>query len=140
MIGSAPLLLAWTLAASATEDIVAAANPTPLNGVIDTVASLGMVSLIFGVLCCLVRLWRGPSIPDRAMALDVLTFQVVGLVLVMALILRNTAFFDVMLVVGIMGFVGTVAFAQYAGAIQPPRDDAPPPPNPPAHGTSSEKV
>lgn len=59
------------------------------------------------------RLIVGPSFPDRVVALDLLTTIGVGVLAVFALATENYALVDVAIVVTLISFLGTVAFARY---------------------------
>lgn len=59
------------------------------------------------------RLMRGPSLPDRVVALDLIAVIAVGMIVVYAIDLNQQAFLDVGVVVALIAFLGTVAFAQY---------------------------
>ena len=72
---------------------------------------LGVLSL--GMLLALVRLLRGPSLPDRVVALDLMTTLVVAMCGVYAVTYDQPAFLDVAVVMAIITFVGTVAFARF---------------------------
>lgn len=80
------------------------------------VVVLGIVAVFIGIILCLYRMLRGPHLADRALAGDVLSMHVVGLVILLAISLRTVIFLDAALVVAIMGFASTLAFAQYIGA------------------------
>lgn len=80
------------------------------------VVSVGVVTLIGGMGMCLYRILRGPHLADRVLAADALSLQVVGLVVLLAIGLRSMIYFDAALVVAIIGFASTLAFAQYIGA------------------------
>ena len=82
-----------------------------LIGVID----MGIVAIFAGILLCLWRLVRGPTLIDRGVAVDTIALQVVGLVVLLTVRLRTLVDFDVVLIVAILGFVSTVAFAQFIG-------------------------
>jgi multicomponent Na+:H+ antiporter subunit F len=71
-------------------------------------AALG-VPLLFGF----VRLVRGPSLPDRVVALDFMTAVAVAASGVWAMATDNPVFLDVAMVLALITFVGTVAFARY---------------------------
>jgi multicomponent Na+:H+ antiporter subunit F len=71
-------------------------------------ATLG-VPLLFGF----VRLARGPSLPDRVVALDFMTAVAVAASGVWAVATDNPVFLDVAMVLALITFVGTVAFARY---------------------------
>ena len=72
---------------------------------------LGMVSL--AMLLCLLRLLRGPDLPDRVLALDTLYINAIALLILFGLLLRSNLYFEVALLIAVMGFVGTVAVAKY---------------------------
>jgi multicomponent Na+:H+ antiporter subunit F len=59
------------------------------------------------------RLVRGPSLPDRILALDLLSTLVVGVVAVHTISSGQTVFLDAAIVLSLIAFLGTVAFARY---------------------------
>lgn len=59
----------------------------------------------------LVRLVKGPSLADRVVALDVIALVVVGLIVVDALRQGQPLLLRPALLVGLVGFLATVAFA-----------------------------
>jgi multicomponent Na+:H+ antiporter subunit F len=59
------------------------------------------------------RLLRGPSLPDRVVALDLLGAIGIGIIAAYAEAYSQPAFLDVSITVGLIGFLGTVAFARY---------------------------
>jgi len=72
---------------------------------------VGMVAL--AMLLNLWRLARGPSIPDRILALDTLGINTVALVMLLGIALGHAVFFEAALVIAVMGFVGTVALCKF---------------------------
>jgi multicomponent Na+:H+ antiporter subunit F len=60
-----------------------------------------------------VRLARGPTLPDRVIAIDLIGVLMVCLLVVMAGLTSQQAFLDVAMVVALISFVGTVAYARY---------------------------
>jgi multicomponent Na+:H+ antiporter subunit F len=60
-----------------------------------------------------VRLAKGPSLPDRVIAIDLIGVLLVCLLVVMAGVTAQQAFLDVAMVVALICFVGTVAYARY---------------------------
>lgn len=60
-----------------------------------------------------VRLWRGPSLPDRVVALDLLATLGMGVVAVYAIATDQPVFLDVAIVLALISFLGTVACAYY---------------------------
>lgn len=73
--------------------------------------SLG--ALAVGMVLCLVRAIRGPSMFDRVLAFDGLVLNIVGALLLISILLGTAAFLDVVLVVALLGFLGTVSLAAY---------------------------
>ncbi len=78
----------------------------------------GLIFLLLGVsiLLTVLRLLRGPSLPDRAMALDLLGMVVAGIILAAAAQYGQPGLLDIVLVFAVVGFFGTVALARYLEA------------------------
>lgn len=66
-----------------------------------------------GIVLCGVRIAKGPSHFDRVLALDCIALNVVGLTLILSIQLGISAFMDFVLVVALLGFLGTMAAAAY---------------------------
>ena len=60
-----------------------------------------------------VRLVRGPSLPDRVVALDLMTTLGIGVIGVYAIWIDEAIFVDIAVVVALISFLGTIAFAFY---------------------------
>ena len=72
---------------------------------------LGGLSL--AALLVMVRLVRGPSVPDRIVALDVLVQIVVAGIAVAAAVTRDGTYLAVLVAVSLLAFVGTVTVARF---------------------------
>jgi multicomponent K+:H+ antiporter subunit F len=59
------------------------------------------------------RLFRGPSLADRIVALDTLYVNALALLVVFGLWLADKVYFEVALLIGLLGFVGTVVLAKF---------------------------
>ena len=79
-----------------------------LNGVIAVAAAILGVAMLLN----LWRLLAGPGMADRVLALDTLSLNAVGLILLLGLATRTTHYFEAAMLVAALGFVGTVAFAR----------------------------
>ena len=66
-----------------------------------------------GVVLALLRLIRGPSLPDRVVALDTMTVLIVAFCGLYTLQTGVTAFLDVAVVLALIGFLATVALARF---------------------------
>ena len=71
------------------------------------------VSPPLALVLALVRLLRGPSLPDRIVALDLMTTVGVAMCGIYAVTHDQPVFLDVAVVMALITFVGTVAFARY---------------------------
>ena len=69
--------------------------------------------LVAALLIAFARLAIGPSLPDRVVALDLITAITVGLIAAYAIDVNQPVFIDAALVVALIAFLGTVAFGQY---------------------------
>ena len=61
----------------------------------------------------LVRLWRGPSMLDRAICLDVTAALIIAGLGAQAAFSREPYYFPIMLVLAFLGFTGSVAIARF---------------------------
>jgi multicomponent K+:H+ antiporter subunit F len=59
------------------------------------------------------RLLRGPSAPDRILALDTLYVNAIALLVLHGIHLDSALYFEAALLIALMGFVGTVALCKY---------------------------
>ncbi len=75
------------------------------------IAALGVIGV--SILFCVIRAVRGPTLFDRVMAFDAIALNVVGAILLDSILQRTDAFMDVVLVVALLGFLGTVSLAAY---------------------------
>jgi multicomponent Na+:H+ antiporter subunit F len=81
------------------------------------VAALAFAMLGGGVLLALVRLARGPSLLDRVVATDALLVIIAAGLAVYAALTRNPTVVPVLVVVALLGFVGSVSVARYIGGM-----------------------
>lgn len=79
----------------------------------ETLLWIALALLALAVLGCLYRLLRGPSIPDRIAALDTIGILLLSMIAVIGMVTETQAYFDIVLVIGILTFIGTTAMARY---------------------------
>jgi multisubunit Na+/H+ antiporter MnhF subunit len=80
---------------------------------VDRTVEAGILVVALGVVACVVRLFRGPHLADRAVALDTIAVHLVAFVILLTLRSDSLVLFDGALVLSLVGFAGTVAVAQY---------------------------
>ena len=71
----------------------------------------GMLAL--ALLLAAWRLLRGPGLPDRILALDTLYINALALLLLLGIRIDRTVYFEVAMVISMLGFVGTVVLSRY---------------------------
>ncbi|MED3552766.1 Na(+)/H(+) antiporter subunit F1 [Cytobacillus praedii] len=69
--------------------------------------------ITLAIIAALYRVVKGPSKPDRVMALDNIGINLLAGVAILSILLHTHAFLDIILLLGILSFVGTIAFARY---------------------------
>lgn len=77
------------------------------------ILDLALGGLALALVLSFVRILRGPTAHDRVVALDNLSSTIVGLVAVYAIRLEQPTLLDALIVIALLGFVSTVAFARY---------------------------
>jgi multicomponent Na+:H+ antiporter subunit F len=80
---------------------------------LETITQAALVTLGVALLIAVVRLVKGPTLPDRIVAMDLVGVLVVGLIVVLAASTQVRATLDAAIVIALIGFVGTVAYATY---------------------------
>jgi multicomponent K+:H+ antiporter subunit F len=61
----------------------------------------------------LYRLLRGPDLPDRILALDTLYINAMALLVLFGIQQNSRAYFEIALLMAMVGFVGTAMLAKY---------------------------
>jgi multicomponent Na+:H+ antiporter subunit F len=81
--------------------------------VLDLTLNLSLIVLSLALALALFRLVRGPSLPDRVVALDLTAVLAVGVIAVYSISTNQPALLDAALVLALIVFLGTVIFARY---------------------------
>jgi len=66
-----------------------------------------------GVVLCLLRMLKGPTAPDRAVAVDTIATITTALLVLLASIFKRYVYLDVALVYAVLTFIGSVAIARF---------------------------
>ncbi|BBD36862.1 cation:proton antiporter [Aminobacter sp. NyZ550] len=91
---------------------------------ISAIFALGVLTISF--LLVVVRVVKGPSLPDRILALDMLVAVAIGFIAVLGVRSGFTLYVDVAIALGLVGFLATVAFARFvlSGGIDAKKEEA----------------
>lgn len=83
-----------------------------------TSAAVALTMLAAAACLTFIRLLKGPTLPDRVVALDLIGVLMVCILVVAAAAHEQQAFLDVGMVVALISFVGTVAYSRYIERIR----------------------
>jgi multicomponent Na+:H+ antiporter subunit F len=83
------------------------------QNIINVVTIVCIITISFSLLLLLYRVVKGPTNPDRAVALDAIGANLMALAGLIAIVLVTTKFNDVILLIGILLFIGTIAIAKF---------------------------
>lgn len=69
--------------------------------------------LAVSALLIFIRFLMGPTLSDRVVSLDLLITTGIGMIAVYSIITNQPTFLDIAMILGLIAFLGTVAFAYY---------------------------
>ena len=81
---------------------------------LESASSVALVVFSISIGLCLIRLVRGPSLPDRVVALDLSATLLVGFLVVFGISKGFEDLVRVATVLALINFLGTVGFAVYS--------------------------
>jgi multisubunit Na+/H+ antiporter MnhF subunit len=80
------------------------------------VITVAIAALVLTAVLCAWRIARGPTIADRAIALDVLLLVALSIVALASARTLETAYIDLLVIAAVVSFVATVSIARYVDA------------------------
>jgi len=80
---------------------------------LDMALLIAFVALALGQILSMLRLVLGPTTGDRILALDTMVINALGLVIVLGIRQGVQIYFEVSLLIAMLGFVSTVALARF---------------------------
>ena len=71
--------------------------------------------VLFGIAIFItfIRIIIGPTFPDRVIAMDVVGGNLISSIAIVSIIFNTKAFYDVILVLGILAFISTISFSKF---------------------------
>ena len=79
-----------------------------------TAISIAFIMMVIAQLLNLYRLFKGPSLPDRILALDTMYIDAIALFILLGIYFNTTTtYFEAALIIAVMGFISTVATCKY---------------------------
>jgi multicomponent K+:H+ antiporter subunit F len=80
---------------------------------IDIAVVVALHAIGLAMLLSLYRLLRGPTMPDRILALDTLYVNTIAQLILFGMYLNSSIYFEAALIIAMLGFVGTVMLSKY---------------------------
>ncbi|QIE47139.1 K+/H+ antiporter subunit F [Pseudohalocynthiibacter aestuariivivens] len=74
---------------------------------------IAFVSVAVAQILSMIRLVIGPSTGDRILALDTMVVNAIGLIVLLGISQGTSIYFEVALIIAMLGFVSTVAYARF---------------------------
>jgi multicomponent Na+:H+ antiporter subunit F len=84
-------------------------SPATFGLLVETV----LITLGLALVLTFIRLVRGPTLPDRVIALDLIGIITVGIIAVFAIETNQPVYLIVAMVLALIAFIGTMAFAYF---------------------------
>ncbi len=69
--------------------------------------------LLAALVMAFIRLMRGPTVNDRIAAMDLIAIIVMAFILVYSILINNSIYFDIPIIISLISFIGTVAVSTY---------------------------
>ena len=80
---------------------------------LDIAVIITFLALVAGQILSMIRLVIGPTAGDRILALDTMVINALGLVVLLGIFQGVQIYFEVSLLIAMLGFVSTVALARF---------------------------
>ena len=83
------------------------------GGILDIAILIAFLALSVGQIFSMIRLVIGPTSGDRILALDTMVINALGIVVVLGIHQGLEVYFEIALLIAMLGFVSTVALARF---------------------------
>ncbi|MBM7704645.1 Na(+)/H(+) antiporter subunit F1 [Metabacillus iocasae] len=80
---------------------------------LDMLLNIALIIISVATIGFVYRVIKGPSTADRVIALDAIGINLIAITAIISVILRTEAFLEVILLLGIIAFIGTIAFSKF---------------------------
>ena len=80
---------------------------------IQTMLTISLMLFSITIAIAVIRIILGPSMPDRVIALDMIGVNLIAMIAVISVMMNTKAFLEVILILGILSFIGTIAFSKF---------------------------
>ncbi|MER2088297.1 MAG: Na(+)/H(+) antiporter subunit F1 [Sporosarcina sp.] len=80
---------------------------------IEMMLTTSLVLFSITIAIAVIRIILGPSMPDRVIGLDMIGVNLIATIAVISVMMNTKAFLEVILILGILSFIGTIAFSKF---------------------------
>ena len=84
-----------------------------MENILTTALLIALALHVLMVAVAVWRVWRGENVIDRLIGVELVSTLFLAVLVLVSLILRDSIYIDVALVLGALGFAGTIALAKY---------------------------
>ena len=74
---------------------------------------ISLIVIIISMALFVYRLIKGPTAPDRVIALDAMGVTLISVVALLSLLVGTSFYLEIILLLAILSFIGTVAFSKF---------------------------
>lgn len=74
---------------------------------------ISLTLFALAIVISLYRIIRGPSIPDRVIAMDMIGVNLISAIAAISILLNTKAYLEVILILGILAFISTIALSKF---------------------------
>ncbi|CAM5193511.1 Na(+)/H(+) antiporter subunit F OS=Lysinibacillus sphaericus OX=1421 GN=mrpF_2 PE=3 SV=1 [Lysinibacillus sphaericus] len=80
---------------------------------VEKILLLALALFSVSIALSLYRVIKVSSMPDRAIALDTIGINLLSAIAIVSIVLKTKAYLEAILILGILAFIGTIAFTKY---------------------------
>ena len=84
-----------------------------MENVLTIALIVALILHVFMVAVAVWRVWRGENVIDRLIGVELVSTLFLAILVLVSLIFRESIYIDIALVLGALGFTGTIALAKY---------------------------
>ncbi|SDY50143.1 multicomponent Na+:H+ antiporter subunit F [Evansella caseinilytica] len=77
------------------------------------VTTIVLILMSLSILVLFIRVIKGPTMSDRVMALDTIGINLIGFIGLIMIVQNTVAYAEVVLVIAILAFIGSIALAKF---------------------------
>jgi multisubunit Na+/H+ antiporter MnhF subunit len=84
-----------------------------MSTILSTTFNIALILHIVMVGVAVWRIWRGENVADRLIGVELITTLLMAILVILALIQRDSVYIDIAIALAALGFITTIALAKY---------------------------